>query len=121
MLIPGGVLTFQYILKLLQVETYNGFGAGSNPSSSSGAYQKVEYNSIGSKTFTLVNNGIAYTYTNFINILYNGTNGHPEISSTDSLLCLNDIGNYSTSTLADNYIWQVIRPDSINLERRLYC
>ena len=90
------------------------FGAGSNPSSSSGAYQKVEYNSIGSKTFTLVNNGIAYTYTNFINILYNGTNGHPEISSTDSLLCLNDIGNYSTSTLADNYIWQVIRPDGID-------
>lgn len=83
------------------------FGAGSTPTTSSGTSAVCAYTTQGRKTFTMVVNGIAYTFSDFIDIFRNGVNAHPEIVSVDDSLCIGDMGTYASSVTADSYIWEL--------------
>ena len=58
------------------------FGTGSYPPSSTANPAIMSYGSQGLKTFTLVSNGIPYTYTEFIDIDADGAGLNPSIIST---------------------------------------
>ncbi|HIF14880.1 MAG TPA: PKD domain-containing protein [Bacteroidetes bacterium] len=88
------------------------FGSGATPATSVGVQNFCTYSTTGKKTFTLVNNGIAYTYSSFIEILSQSTSGMSQINSTDSILCAGATGSYSATSLADEYLWLVTGPDS---------
>ncbi len=47
------------------------------------------YSDTGEKTFTMVWNGISYTYTEFIQIINGSSPPLPEIQSNDTNLCIN--------------------------------
>lgn len=84
------------------------FGAGSTPTTSSGTSATCAYTSQGRKTFTMVVNGIAYTFADYLDIFRNGVNAHPEIVSVDDSVCIGDLGNYASSVTADSYIWEIM-------------
>ena len=84
------------------------FGAGANPPSSTSNPAIVKYTSQGLKTFTLVSNGIPYTYTEFLSIKTDGSGLNPSILSTSDSLCEGDFGSFSTTISADNYEWLVL-------------
>lgn len=83
------------------------FGAGSQPATLYGQSAIAYYTTTGEKTFTMVWNGISYTYTEFINIINGSSPPLPQIQSTDTLLCINTSGTYTSSIVADNYEWHV--------------
>lgn len=90
------------------------FGAGASPASGSGITATTKYTTQGKKTFTMVNNGISYTFTDFIEVFSNGSGMTPSINSTDSVLCISDSGTYSCSAVADDYIWRIVRDSTLD-------
>lgn len=85
------------------------FGAGASPASGSGITATTKYTTLGRKTFTMVNNGISYTFSDFIDIFSNGVGIVPVISSTNTTVCIGDAGTYSSSDVADDYTWYFVR------------
>lgn len=84
------------------------FGAGSNPTTSSGTNSVCTYTTQGRKTFTMVLNGIAYTFSDFIDIDRAGVNADPEIISSSDSVCIGDLGSFASSVSADDYFWTLI-------------
>lgn len=87
------------------------FGAGSNPTTSSGTSSVCSYSTTGRKTFTMVVNGIAYTFSDFIDIFRSGVNAHPEIISSSDSVCIGDLGSFASSVSADDYYWTLVTGD----------
>jgi len=84
------------------------FGAGSTPSSGIDNPATATYTTAGRKTFTLVNNGIPYTYTDFIDINSSGTGLNPSINIfTPDTICVGQYGSFGSSITASNYIWAI--------------
>lgn len=83
------------------------FGAGSNPVSATGQEAVTTFSTPGFKTFTLVVNGIAFTYTDFIDIHAVVPPLDPEILTGNTDLCEGDIIDFNSSISANNYIWQL--------------
>ncbi len=89
------------------------FGAGASPASGNSITATTKYTTQSRKTFTMVNNGIAYTYTDFIEIFSNGAGIIPDITSADSNVCVNTPATYSSSVTADDYIWYIVKNNTI--------
>ena len=88
------------------------FGAGSTPSSNISNPSIASYTTMGRKTFTMVNNGIPYTYTDFLEISSSGAGMTPTVSIfTSDTICIGDFGSFGSSITASNYIW-IIEQDS---------
>ncbi|MBI2968594.1 MAG: PKD domain-containing protein [Bacteroidetes bacterium] len=88
------------------VEWY--FGAGASPAFATGNPATTSYSTTGKKTFTMVVNGIPYTFTTFIDIYSNGAGLNPVISATDTNICQGDFITFSSSvTGATNYFWYI--------------
>lgn len=85
------------------------FGAGASPASGNGIVSTTKYTTMGRKTFTMVNNGISYTYTDFVEIFSSGTGVVPSISTTNTPVCMGDAHTYSCSVLATEYLWYFTR------------
>jgi len=86
------------------------FGAGSIPSSKIGDTTIAAYITTGRKTFTMVNNGIPYTYSDFINIYSSGAGLNPVIDTiTSTNLCVGDVGSFISSITASDYMWFINR------------
>lgn len=86
------------------------FGAGSIPSSKIGDTAIATYTTTGRKTFTLVNNGIPYTYSDFVNVYSNGAGLNPVIDTiTSTNLCAGDLGSFMSSITAADYFWLINR------------
>ncbi|MCB9203489.1 MAG: PKD domain-containing protein [Flavobacteriales bacterium] len=83
------------------------FGAGSNPVMAHGQEAVTSFSTPGFKTFTLVVNGIAFTYTDFIDIHAVVPPLNPEILTGPTDLCAGDIADFNSSVSANNYIWQL--------------
>ncbi len=83
------------------------FGAGSSPTNLIGLTAQCSYSSQGRKTFTMVSNGIAYTFTGFIDIFRNGPTALPAINSNSDSLCEGGTGSFSSSISADSYSWEI--------------
>ncbi|MFY9310545.1 MAG: PKD domain-containing protein [Bacteroidia bacterium] len=90
------------------------FGAGASPASGSGITATTKYTTQGRKTFTMVNNGIAYTYTDFIEIYSTGAGIIPEVNSSDNNVCAGTAGTYTSSVAADEYLWYFIRGNEVD-------
>jgi len=88
------------------------FGAGATPSSKFGNPSTATYTTTGRKTFTMVNNGIPYTYTDFLEIGSSGVGMNPSVSIfTADTICIGDIGSFGSSITAADYIW-IVEQDS---------
>lgn len=85
------------------------FGAGASPASGNGVTATTKYTTQGRKTFTMVNNGISYTYTDFIEIFSNGAGIVPSITASIQNICISDSHTFSSSVVADDYIWYFVR------------
>ncbi len=85
------------------------FGAGASPASGSGITATTKYLTQGRKTFTMVNNGISYTFTDFIEIFSNGAGIVPSISASSTSACIGDSPTFSCSVVADDYLWYFVR------------
>ncbi len=85
------------------------FGAGATPASGSGITATTKYTTQGRKTFTMVNNGISYTYTDFIEIFNSGSGFTPAISTTNTPVCKGGTHTFSCSATATDYEWYFIR------------
>ncbi len=83
------------------------FGSGAVPYSQYGINAVTSYETLGDKTFTLVLNGVAYTYTDFLEIRQNALTAPPQINTTTVDLCEGDGGNFTSSVAGDNYYWQL--------------
>lgn len=83
------------------------FGAGASPSIATGQTTTAVFTTPGFKTFTLVVNGIAFTYTDFIDIHAVVPALDPEIQTGPTQLCVGDVSDFNSSISADNYIWQL--------------
>ena len=81
------------------------FGAGSTPSTAFGQTAVASFSTPGFKTFTLVVNGIAFTYTEFIDIHAVVPALDPQIQTGPTQLCEGDIADFNSSISANNYIW----------------
>jgi len=86
------------------------FGAGSVPSNIIGSPSIASYTTTGRKTFTMVVNGIPYTYSDFIDIFSTGAGLNPTIVPiTPDTLCAGDIGSFTSSVTAADYTWYITR------------
>lgn len=83
------------------------FGSGAAPYSQFGIDAVTSYETLGDKTFTLVLNGVAYTYTDFLEIRQIAPTAPPQINTTTIDLCEGDGGNFTSSVAGDNYYWQL--------------
>ena len=83
------------------------FGAGSSPTNMIGLSAQCYYTTQGRKTFTMVSNGIAYTFSGFIDIFRNGPTTVPNINSNSDSLCEGGTGSFSSSISADSYSWDI--------------
>jgi PKD repeat protein len=90
------------------------FGAGATPASGSGITSTTKYTTQGRKTFTMVNNGISYTYTDFIEIFSNGAGVVPSISTADTSVCIGHPGTYTCSPVSTDYTWYFIRNNVVD-------
>ncbi len=81
------------------------FGAGSIPSTALGQDAVAHFTTPGFKTFTLVVNGIAFTYTDYIDIHAVVPALDPQIQTGPTELCVGDISDFNSSISANNYIW----------------
>lgn len=85
------------------------FGAGATPASGNGIIATTKYTTQGRKTFTMVNNGISYTFTDFIEIFSNGAGIVPSITAPITNVCIADSATYNSSVAADDYVWYFTR------------
>lgn len=83
------------------------FGSGADPYSQTGLQAVTSYLTQGLKTFTLVLNGVAYTYTDFLRIWQDALAPPPEIQTTTVQLCEGDGGAFTSSVASENYIWEL--------------
>jgi PKD repeat protein len=83
------------------------FGAGSTPNTVLGQEVTASFSTPGFKTFTLVVNGIAFTYTDFVDIHAVVPSLTPTIQHGSLQLCAGDVAQFSSSQSADSYIWQL--------------
>lgn len=83
------------------------FGAGSDPVTAYGQEAVTSFSTTGFKTFTLVVNGIAFTYTDFVDIHAVVPPLNPEIQTGPTELCAGDVADFNSSISANNYIWQL--------------
>lgn len=83
------------------------FGAGAEPYSQFGIEAVTSYETLGDKTFTLVLNGVAYTYTFALDIRLTAPTAPPQINSSTIDLCEGDGGNFTSSVAGDIYYWQL--------------
>lgn len=83
------------------------FGAGAYPTTAYGQDALASFSTPGFKTFTLVVNGIAFTYTDFIDIHAVVPALDPEIQSGPTDLCVGDIADFNSSVSANNYRWEL--------------
>ena len=83
------------------------FGSGASPSTALGQTAVANFSTPGFKTFTLVVNGIAFTYTDFIDIHAVVPALDPQIQTGPTQLCEGDIADFNSSISANNYIWQL--------------
>lgn len=83
------------------------FGAGASPASAIGQSTVASFSTPGFKTFTLVVNGIAFTYTDFIDIHAVVPALDPEIQTGPTQLCVGDVSDFNSSISANNYIWEL--------------
>ncbi|PCH95797.1 MAG: hypothetical protein COB85_04225 [Bacteroidetes bacterium] len=91
------------------------FGAGSVPSNTIGSPSIATYTTTGRKTFTMVVNGIPYTYSDFIDIFSNGAGLNPTIVPiTSDTLCAGDIGSFASSVTAASYTWYIMRDTMVD-------
>lgn len=83
------------------------FGAGGYPTSAYGQEALTSFSTPGFKTFTLVVNGIAFTYTDFIDIHATVPALDPQIQTGPTELCVGDIADFNSSVSANNYTWRL--------------
>lgn len=83
------------------------FGAGSTPNTVHGQTATASFSTTGFKTFTLVVNGVAFTYTDFVDIHVVVPPLNPTIQHGALQLCAGDVAQFNSSQSADNYIWQL--------------
>jgi PKD repeat protein len=83
------------------------FGAGSTPNTTEGQTAVASFSTPGFKTFTLVVNGIAFTYTDFVDVHAIVPSLTPTINHGSLQLCAGETADFSSSETADNYIWQL--------------
>jgi PKD repeat protein len=81
------------------------FGAGASPSTEFGQDAVASFSTPGFKTFTLVVNGIAFTYTDYIDIHAVVPALDPQIQTGPTELCEGDISDFNSTISANNYIW----------------
>lgn len=88
------------------------FGAGASPATGSGTTGTCQFTTTGRKTFTMVNNGVAYTFTDYLDIFNNQANPIPSITVADDSLCEGETTTLSSSITSDSYIWYVNGPNN---------
>ncbi|MBL4656693.1 MAG: PKD domain-containing protein, partial [Flavobacteriales bacterium] len=83
------------------------FGFGSNPPGSSNATDTTQYGSgaLGSRTITLIVDGVPYTLANFITL--NEAYTPPTIVATDLVICAGDDMTLSSTGNAATYNWTI--------------
>lgn len=87
------------------------FGAGASPATQSGITGTCQYTTTGRKTFTMVNNGVAYTFTDYLDIFNNQANPIPSITQGADSLCEGQTTTLSSSITSDSYNWFVTGPN----------
>ena len=92
------------------------FGAGAQPSTAFGQEAVALFSTPGFKTFTLVVNGIAFTYTDFIDIHAVVPALDPQIQTGPTELCVGDISDFTSSISANNYIWMLNNVEGDTIE-----
>lgn len=92
------------------------FGAGATPATAVGNTGICAYNTTGRKTFTMVNNGVAYTFTDYIDIFNSQANTVPTIVSADDSLCEGETANLSSSVSSDSYNWYITGPAYFDIQ-----
>ena len=83
------------------------FGAGADPVTAFGQEAVTSFSTPGFKTFTLVVNGIAFTYTDYIDIHAVVPALDPQIQTGLTELCAGDVADFNSSISANNYTWQL--------------
>lgn len=85
------------------------FGNGTTPLYTVGQNVTVSFGTTGRKTFTMIVNGAAYTFTEFIDIYNNQATNviNPTINSGDSILCAGSSGTYTSSISGTAYYWEL--------------
>ncbi|MBI1286670.1 MAG: PKD domain-containing protein [Flavobacteriales bacterium] len=84
------------------------FGSGANPSTAFGQEVVATFSTPGFKTFTLLVNGIAFTYTDFVDIYSEVPPLNPQIQTGSTQLCVGDVSDFNSSISANNYIWELV-------------
>lgn len=92
------------------------FGAGASPATAYGQEAVASFSTPGFKTFTLVVNGIAFTYTDFIDIHAVVPALDPQIQTGATQLCVGDVSDFNSSISANNYIWELINLEGDTVE-----
>ena len=94
------------------------FGSGTTPLYTAGEDVTVSFGTTGRKTFTMVVNGVAYTFTDYLDFFNNQANNaiNPQINSPDSILCAGSSGSYSSSITGTSYIWNLFKDDTLKID-----
>jgi PKD repeat protein len=83
------------------------FGAGADPVTAYGQEAVTSFSTPGFKTFTLVVNGVAFTYTDYVDIHAVVPALDPQIQTGPTELCAGDVADFNSSISANNYTWQL--------------
>lgn len=91
------------------------FGTGATPNYVVGETITVSFSTLGRKTFTMLVNGVAYTFTEFIDIFNDQASNaiNPVINSTNSTVCAGSSGDFSSSITGTSYIWKLFKDDTL--------
>ncbi len=81
------------------------FDGGSLPLSYQGQIATIQYTTIGKHTITLMVNGVPYIFTDFANIVNDGTPYLPTINSASDSICPGTNASFTSSYNAINYDW----------------
>lgn len=81
------------------------FDGGSIPLTAEGQTATIQYSTLGLHTITLLVNGVPYIFTDFANIITDGTPFLPTINSNADSICPGDNASFSSSYNALNYKW----------------
>jgi PKD repeat protein len=94
------------------------FGNGTIPLYTSGQSVTVSFGTTGRKTFTMIVNGAAYTFTEFIDISNNQAANtiNPTINSVDSILCAGNSGTYASSITGIAYYWKLFDENNLLID-----